>query len=349
MEIVNENLYDLDKIFGLSKDIAYILRLISGLSPINQHELKDEYERHFNRTISKPGFHKKCKILLEKGLIKEEKLSISKEYSLNESKFENFREKTLALEFLFINNLISNIPRIQRNNEYQLDKDFLRDEEELYNSKQWAEAIDVLKNKYKGKKLNYLQESKLQRLMGWCYYYLGLKKIENPKEMGEKARKSFIKVLRIGYQKDVISALSGLPLVYFYLIKDSKKAFKTMEKAVDKEEVGSILNTQGLLKREEGLILDALSIFSESSNIAMKENDFRTSGNALNNKARTLMKLLPLIESKKELKKDIRKLFNKALNDYKKYEEITGESAKFHIVDVYRKIDEVETLCNNLG
>lgn len=339
---MNENRSRLAKVLGVGENTTSILRFVSKHSPINQQGLKEELETLLEKSVSKPGISKKCKTLVKKNLVEEIESGRSKIYTLNETTLERLRKDTLSLEFGFIESLIANIPSdgTYEDNDQQ-DDDFLREEEDMYNQKKWKEAIKLLDTRYGKKQLTYSQESKRQCLLGWCYYYLGLKKIEDPKKMGEKAKKAFIKVLRTGTSGDINSALSGLPLVYFYLIADSKKAFKFAEKATGRVYKGSILNTQGLLKKEEGLILESLKIFSEASRVAQDEKDFRISGNALNNKARALMTLLPAFESKADLKKDITNLFNKAIGEYKKYEKATGVSARFHKEGITQKIKEL--------
>jgi tetratricopeptide (TPR) repeat protein len=133
-------------------------------------------------------------------------------------------------------------------------------------------------------------------------------------------------------------------LVYYYLLKEPKKAFRIKEKAIHKvNNKAQLLNTPGLLKRDEGQIIEALNTFSEAHTEARMIRDFRTSGHALNNKARTLMLLFPKLDLKNELKKEIITLFEKAKIEYSEYEKLTGGSTKFHLDGIEEKIKELNT------
>ena len=349
----DNSVIDIAKVFGIGNKTALILRIVTTNAPINQAGLRREYNKIMEDkgSISKQGVSKACKTLVYKRkLIEELESGRSKMYTLNERTLEWLRRRSKSLEFAYIEHIIDNIQADLKHDSSIFEEDFLQKENELYDLGKWGEARQLLW-KYRKKDLLPLQESERQRLLGWCCYYLGKKGIENKEKIGNEARKAFIKVLQLGeIPKDVDSALNGLPLVYYYLLKEPEKAIRISEKSVEKaKNRGQTLNTQGILKKEEGFIVDAVRVFSESYKTAKDFMDYRTSGHALNNKARTLMMLLPEMKYKGDLLKEIKYLFNDALKEYKNYERETDGSAKFHIADVYRKIDEVETLCNNLS
>jgi tetratricopeptide (TPR) repeat protein len=200
-------------------------------------------------------------------------------------------------------------------------------------------------DEYNKVKLIPIQESHRQRLLGWCNYYLGKKNLRELKHIGNEARKAFIKVLQIGQSRiDIDSALNGLSLVYYYLLNEPKKAFRVKEKTINKvHNKAQLLNTQGLLKRDEGQIIEALNTFSDAYNEARMTKDYRTSGHALNNKARTLMLLFLKLELKNELKKEILTLFEKAKIEYHEYEKSTGDSANFHLDGIEEQIRDLNS------
>jgi hypothetical protein len=53
--------------------------------------------------------------------------------------------------------------------------------------------------------------------------------------------------------------------------------------------------------------------------------------------------LFSKLEFKNELKKEILTLFEKAKNEYGKYEQLTGGSSKFHLDGIEEQIKEINT------
>lgn len=357
-----DSIVDIGRFFGLNETGAALLQIIAETGPLYQAELRKEFislvgnsvERNQNRKGkrllskgAKGNISKEChKLAQEKNLFDvqapDEK---RKKYDLNEEKLEWIRSCTYKLEFTRLDHLIDSIPSDLPLTPVECDKEELfRKENRLYDEGKWQDAKKLLDN-YNKNNLTPIQESHRQRLLGWCNYYLGKKHLRGPKHIGNEARKAFIKVLQIGKSReDIDSALNGLSLVYYYLLKEPTKAFRIKEKAIHKvNNKAQLLNTQGLLKRDEGQIIEALNTFSEAYTEARVIRDFRTSGHALNNKARTWMLLFSKLELKNELKREIITLFEKAKIEYSEYEKSTGGSAKFHLDGIEEQINDLNT------
>ena len=231
----------------------------------------------------------------------------------------------------------------------EIDK-ILEGAQELYNEGKWQDARIKLLEARDGE-CSKEQLSKKYRILGWCLYYIGKKNLEDPQAMGEDARESFEKVIDLGVKEDVNSALAGLPLVYQYLLGDVQKAIETAEKRVDEASDSRTraiaLNSLGCIQRDAGLIKEALESFRVADAEVLVAGDLRTRGHIWNNKARTLMSIIPWVdlrETKRALKEEVRRAFKKALALYKTFEDETSQSAEFHKKGIYQKLEELERL-----
>ena len=231
----------------------------------------------------------------------------------------------------------------------EVDK-ILDEARELYNLGKWMEAREKLSG-LRDEELTKEQLSKKYRVVGWSLYYIGKKNIENPKKMGEEAAESFEKVIELGILEDVNSVLAGLPLVYQYLLGDTQKAIevakKRVEEAPDNRTKAVALNSLGCMQRDSGLILDALRTFNKAQKIIRKTGDHRTFGHILNNRAVTLMKIVPYLRTsacREKFKKEIKITFELALAKYGQFEEISGQSAQFHKEGIREKLKELKDL-----
>jgi len=228
-------------------------------------------------------------------------------------------------------------------------KEVMKRAKKLYGDGKWKEARDLL-YPFLEIELPAKETSKHRRLLGWCYYYIGKKNIENPKESGEWAVTCWEDVTDLNASKaDVDSALAGLPLAYQYLLKDNQKAIELAEKRV--EEASSdksrrvALNSRGCIERDSGFTLKALEAFSQAYQVKEPDDDPRTVANVWNNRAITLMQIVPyLTSSKKAVIKEVEDLFHQAEYYYKLHEVKSEESAEFHLRGIKIKLRELEKL-----
>lgn len=301
---------EIGNFFGLNDTAARLLKIITESGPLIQTELRNKYSELMQNVDedkkqkgerpsskgAKSTISKECKRLVnDKELFNEFELAKKRrkiKYDLNENKLEWVRKSTRLLEFTRLQNILNNIPS-DLEPEKPEGEDFFKKEKRLYNQGKWEEArISLLK--YKKEDLSLRKETLRQRLLGWCSYYLGKKKILKPGVIGNQARNAFIRVLQDGkIQEDIDSALNGLPLVYYFLLNQPDKAFKIMEEAEKiAHNKAQVYNTKGILKREQKLYLEAYGAFSKSFQEAKELEDYRTCGNAANNIARISMDLL---------------------------------------------------------
>ncbi len=282
-------------------------------------------------------------------------------YDINEEQLERIRKVTKKIETTHIVQIINKIPPFNSDDtESSKAREFFKKEKELYEKgkENYWESRKLLLTHNK-KNLSLIQESYRKRLLGWSNYHIGYQKIpdpegrsNNPYLRGLEAREAFIEVLRLAVSReDVDSVLSGLPLVYYFLCIEPEKAFKVAEEAEKKcWNKAPLYNSIALLKREEKKHIEALQYFSYAFKEGEKLQDYRTCGNALNNKARILKysffqykELGVQRELLIELKKEILSQFEKSKEQYKKDEEVNGHSAKFHLEGIDKQIKELET------
>jgi tetratricopeptide (TPR) repeat protein len=338
-----EIVFEFAKIFGLNEVQSWLFKIILDYNPESQEELLSKYnevmiERGIQKRVySKGSISKACKKLEEKNLVKPvRKFKNRVKYDLDEEKLELTRRLTRKLEFTRLERILKQIPsNILDSPEVQSAHDFFKKEQEMYNQGDYWAAKESLNDVKKN--LSPFHESSRQRLLGWCNYYISYKKLQPPwstkeitsfKPWGDEARDAFIEVLKIKKSsEDVNSALSGLPLVYYFLLKEPQKAFKVAEEAKRiSSNKASVYNTIALLKRQENLHIEALQAFSQAFQEGERMKDYRTCGNALNNKARVLKFIFPqLYELKfentflKQLKNEIKIQFKKLLNSISLY------------------------------
>ena len=231
-------------------------------------------------------------------------------------------------------------------------KEKIEEARKLYSEGKWKEAKELLvplSEKPDFVDLSPVEKSEFNRLLGWCRYYLGKKNIEDPKDSGYLAVKVWERVIELkASEEDVSSALSGLPLVYQYLLKDTQKAIesakKRVEEAPDIKTKKVALNSEGCIERDSGLIAEALKTFSEALKLPQEpEKDIRTTANLLNNRAVTSMKVIPyLTTSKNAIIEETKDFFEQAKDKYRESEGATGESAKFHLDKIKERLEELE-------
>ncbi len=359
--VINTNNDLICKVMGISEQSVELLELISEVAPINQIELTSKIlsnklkKPNVSKDLidkKKPGIHRKCWTLYKKELIIDEPKSVKKRYyCIHEKTFEDLREYLSHIENNVLINILLNIPEniVPKDEEIEVDS-YFKNEEELYNKGEMSSAIkELLKHDDKKlKKLPLSFESRRQRLLGWSYYHKGLKEKKEKNKIlnGEKSRRAFNRVLRIGSSLDIDSALNGLILTYEYLLQQHDKALIVAEKAINQTNNKDLkvrsLNAIGLIEKHKGNFKKAIESFDETIIIAKEIGDLRTAAHATNNKARILMELIGLIPFNEKYKSNVEALFLEAISLYSKSKEETGKDVKFHVDGVEKKLKELK-------
>lgn len=252
----------------------------------------------------------------------------------------------------------------------EIDK-VLKEARDLYNKGEWNKAREILiqllaqnlRKRQENKTIEMLlkllaqnlrkrQLSEINRLLGWISYYLGKKNKEDPEDAGRCSLEYFQKVIDLGVSsEDIDSARAGIPLVYFYLLKETDKAIETAKEAVGKANDltarTAALDTLGCIQRDTGMTEEALKTFEEGIKLAIEIDVFRICAHILSNKAVIWEKLIPHAEWEKTgdaLKQEAIDTLKHALFLYNKVENETGESTRFHREEIERKLEELKKL-----
>ncbi|MFH1780536.1 MAG: hypothetical protein ABH841_00785 [Candidatus Nealsonbacteria bacterium] len=199
----------------------------------------------------------------------------------------------------------------------------------LYNEGKWHEAMTLLNNSNHGFGVEEMAEA--YRLKGWCLYYIGIKgPAEEKREKLELAREKFDGVfLLTSDEKKLISAFNGLPLVY-WILDEQKQAWRMSDQAIEAfPDEPSVWNTRSILFRWAKDFKGSAEVCEQVYKKALLKGDYRTAGNAKQNKADALKELSLIRDAKNE--------YAQAIGLYKQFESATGQSAKFHIEGVKKK------------
>lgn len=210
-------------------------------------------------------------------------------------------------------------------------KEVLEKAQQLYNGGKWEGAIDTIE---KNSKIftNDTEVAEAGRLLGWSYYYLGIKGTEEGKRanllLAEGAFKAALGKIKEGGTK--ISVMNGLPLVIWILGRKGE-AWQLSDSATKEfPDEPSVWNTRSIFCRWAKKFEESTMVCEKVYETALAKEDYRTAGHGKHNKADALKELGRIDEARQE--------YNKALELYKKFEEITGQSAQFHIEGVKKKL-----------
>lgn len=209
--------------------------------------------------------------------------------------------------------------------------EILEQAQKLYNEGRWEEsdrlieeAIPALKN----------QEDFVEalRLRGWNRYYLGIKGPVAHKEENLLISKiAFLKALgRTTDSKKRISILNGLPLALWNLEEGWDALATSISALAQFTKEPSIWNTAAILLRWAERAEDSIPVCERVYRTALARRDYRTAAHGKENKGDALKQYGRYKEAEVEYKR--------AEELYKKFEEKTGESAKFHIEGVEKKL-----------
>lgn len=199
---------------------------------------------------------------------------------------------------------------------------------QFYNEKEWKTAIEILEPIVKNLKAQ--EKAEASRILGWSFYYLGIKGPEDEKmENLRKAKDGFETALKEVFYKQAtrISALNGLPLT-LWILEEKDRAWEISDKATEEfPDVSSVWNTRSILCRWGGKFEEALKVYDKVYETALEKGDLRTAGHGAQNLGDTLLK-------------EAEKAYKKAVMLYKEHGK-TGESASFHIESVEKKLTKL--------
>jgi tetratricopeptide (TPR) repeat protein len=203
--------------------------------------------------------------------------------------------------------------------------------QDLYNQGQWQEAINVI-DKNSAVLVTDSDIAEASRIKGWSYYYLGIKGPEERKKANLLLAEGAFKTALGKTEEDEtkISVMNGLPLV-IWILGRKPEAWHISDEAIKEfPDIPSIWNTRSILCRWAQDYEKSIEACEKVYATAVQKGDYRTAGHGKHNKADALVKLGRTKEAKEE--------YEKAIELYKKYEEVTGKSAKFHIEGVQKKL-----------
>jgi len=209
--------------------------------------------------------------------------------------------------------------------------DLIEQAQKLYNEKKWKEAIDLLGTFIPDTDKN---EARAKRIEGWSFYYLGIKGPEAMKIANlVESKRLFEIVLKKGQREEKISAFNGLPLA-LWILGEQNQAWQVSKQAVEEfPDIPSVWNTKAILCRWGKKFEEALEVNEKVYETALEKGDFRTAGHGKQNQGDALIQLRKTGEAEKE--------YREATQLYKDYQQISGESAAFHIESVEKKLSKL--------
>jgi len=219
-------------------------------------------------------------------------------------------------------------------------EDLLKMAQKLYTEGKWTESVALIEKNMIGM-TDTEDFVEANRILGWSYYYLGIKgpvtgKIPNllkSKSAFEKA----LRVVPVFEKKKEMSIYNGLPLTLWVLGK-KKKALEVSDTAVKIfHDEPSVWNTRCILLRWKGAYKESVEKCERWYSAAMVKGDLLTAGHMQQN-CGDAHKALKDIDGARES-------YRIALERYQKYEETSGKSATAHIESVKKKlVDLVVTI-----
>lgn len=212
-------------------------------------------------------------------------------------------------------------------------QEFLKEAQKLYNEGKWKESNQLINDNFH-KLADYTTEDVAEawRLYGWNWYYIGIKgPAEEKRGNLLMSQAAFLLALTKGPdRKQKVSITNGLPLA-FWILDYHTEAWQVSDQAVaELPDEPSVWNTRSILFRWAKNFEEAAKVSEKVYETALAKGDYRTAANGKHNKADALKEMGKIEEAKKE--------YAAAIELYKKFEETTGQSAKFHIEGVEKKL-----------
>ncbi|MCE2463359.1 MAG: tetratricopeptide repeat protein [Dehalococcoidia bacterium] len=207
----------------------------------------------------------------------------------------------------------------------------------LYHEGAWKEAISLL-NRFPHRSFvprNIV--ASMDIVEGWSWYYLGIKGARfRRRGRVEQSRRAFERASQNAVDKrNKVSVLNGLPLVLWHL-GDRIQSWKYSDQATDQyQDEPSVWDIRAILLQLDRYPETSLAFFEKAYELAMEEGDHRTAAHTRKNEAGLLRETGRVEESGR--------LYQEALELYRKSQESAGESARFHIDDVEQELASLYT------
>lgn len=210
-----------------------------------------------------------------------------------------------------------------------INKNKFRTIERIYNEGKWLEVTRLVEQA-----LPYLTDkediAQAKTIKAWSLYYMGIKCPAGIKEkILDQAREDFFSALgQLSNRGKRLSVLNGLALV-LWILKHRESARKINRQAlISYPDDPSALNTLAILHRWNGDYEESLKICDKAYENAAANMDLKTVGKIKQNKAEALRAIGQTEHARME--------YSSAISFYKRFEKTSGQSAKFHIEEVKR-------------
>lgn len=207
----------------------------------------------------------------------------------------------------------------------------LEEAQKLYNEGRWQEAVALLNESLPD--LTKTEDiAEVLRLKGWCFYYIGIKGPEEEKMEALRLSRNMFDVAsrKTSDAKKKLSIFNGLPLS-LWILGEQEETWQVSDQAIEEfPDEPSVWNTRSILFRWAKDFKGSVEICEKVCEKALVKDDYRTAGNSKQNKADALKELGRIKEARDE--------YAAAIGFYKQFEKATGQSAKFHIEGVEKKL-----------
>ena len=165
----------------------------------------------------------------------------------------------------------------------------LAEAQKLYNEGKWPESNLLIDG------LTIAEDEEMaeaRRLRGWNYYYIGTKGLDDKQASLGRSKAAFQYALSItSDKKKKISIMNGLPLT-FWVLGEQEWAWHLSDRAIEEfPDEPSVWNTRSILFRWAKDFKGSVEVCEQVYEKAMLKDDYRTAGNAKQNKADALKEL----------------------------------------------------------
>lgn len=211
-------------------------------------------------------------------------------------------------------------------------QEFLKEAQRLYDEGKWKESNQLIKDNFHTLVGCTEDFAEANRLYGWNWYYIGIKGPAEEKRVNLLlSRDAFrIALSKSPDRKQKISIMNGLPLT-FWILDEQKEAWQVSDQAVAEfPDEPSVWNTRSILCRWAKKFDEAERVCEKVFETAFAKKDYRTAGHGKHNKADALKEM--------GRTEEVRLEYENAIELYKEFEKTTGQSAKFHIEGVEKKL-----------
>lgn len=215
-------------------------------------------------------------------------------------------------------------------------KEELYEAERLYKEGKWQEAISLIDSVAEKSGYSKSEWAEANRIKGWSYYYLGIKGPEEKKQENLRSSEDeFRRALEITeLPSSRLSILNGLPLTLWILGEKPEALITNINALAEFTDEPSVWNTTAILIRWAKKPEVSIAVCQRVYEAALARKEYRTAGHGKHNKADALKELGQIWKARCE--------YRHALSLYVEFEKLTGQSAKFHIEGVEKKLADSE-------